>query len=253
MKIRIVVAAHRPCRLPGGEIYVPMQVGAALHPDLGLARDDAGDNISERNPGFCELTGLYWMWRNADFDALGLAHYRRLFVRRGLGSKWSRLLERRDVERLLAGADALLPRKRRYWIETNYSQYAHAHHAADLDRTRQIIALRCPEYLAAFDAVMRRRSGHRFNMFIMRGELARRYCAWLFPILFELEWKLDVSAYSERDRRAFGAVAERLLDVWLEVQRPRCKDIPYAFMGRQNWPRKLWDFCARKLRGRDGA
>lgn len=250
MNLKVIVAAHKAYRMPEDGAYVPMQVGAALRGELGYLRDDAGDNISAKNPGFCELTGLYWMWRNERFDALGLTHYRRLFVRRGLGDKWRRVLSGGEIEALLSGADVLLPKKRHYWIETNYSQYAHAHHAVDLDLTREIIARRCPEYIPAFDAVMQRTSGHRFNMFIMRGEWARRYCAWLFPILFELERELDISAYSQRDRRVFGAVAERILDVWLEVNCPRCRDIPYAFMERQNWLKKGWAFCMRKLRAK---
>lgn len=101
----------------------------------------------------------------------------------------------------MQGCDILLPKKRHYWIETNYSQYVHAHHRQDLDVTRAILAESWKAYLPAFDEVMRRRSGHRFNMFVMHKELAQRYCTWLFAVLFELERRLDISSYNANDAR----------------------------------------------------
>ena len=109
-------------------------------------------------------------------------------------------------------------------------------HAADLDITREIIAERYPEYLEAFDATMKSTKGHRFNMLVMKRPLLDRYCNWLFDILFELEKRLDISDYSAYDRRVFGFVGERLLDVWI-----RANDIPYVE------PTKIIRFLKRKF------
>ena len=223
LDVKVVVAAHKPYWMPADRLYVPVQVGAAGRAPLGFTRDDAGDNISDRNATFCELTGLYWAWKNLDCDYLGLAHYRRHFSLKRMTRDRRAVLTLSQAQALLSTADAILPKKRHYWIETNYSQYAHAHHAEDLDETRRIIAERCPEYLPAFDAVMKRTTGHRFNMFIMKRALLDRYCAWLFGILFELERRLDISGYNANDKRVFGFVAERLLDVWLETNRVKTR------------------------------
>lgn len=244
-KIKIVVAAHKPYRMPEDGVYFPLQVGAAGKGDIGFARDDTGENISARNANWCELTGLYWAWKNLDAEAVGLVHYRRHFKgAQGIatGAELATLLETYDV---------ILPRRRNYFIETSYSQYVHAHHAADLDVTREIVAERHPECLAAFDAAMRSTKGHRFNMFVMRRQQFDDYCAWLFDILFELERRLDISSYSPYDARVFGFVGERLLDVWLAgAGVTSVAELPVLHLESQCWPRKIAQFLLRKFFGR---
>ena len=248
MVIRVIIAAHKAYRMPEDPMYLPLQVGKAGKPGIGWQGDDTGENISEKNANWCELTGLYWAWRNLPCDALGLVHYRRHFMRaRFGGDKWARVLRREDAERALAECPILLPMPRHYLIESTYSQYAHAHHARDLDVTRTILAERHPAFVPSFDRCMRMRGGHRFNMFLMRRDLADEYCAWLFDVLFELEKRLDLSGYSKNDARVFGFVSERLLDVWLDANRYPYRDLPYAFMEKQNWIRKGGSFLARKF------
>jgi len=85
MDIRILIAAHKPYGFAQDDIYMPVQVGAALNDKFGAACDDTGDNISDKNPYYCELTGLYWMWKNVKADYCGLVHYRRYFAVRDAG------------------------------------------------------------------------------------------------------------------------------------------------------------------------
>ncbi|MCC8121248.1 MAG: DUF4422 domain-containing protein, partial [Oscillospiraceae bacterium] len=83
MDVKIIVAAHKVYRMPEGDIYLPVQVGAYRKPSIGYARDDSGDHISGKNPSYCELTGLYWLWKNVSAEYYGLVHYRRLFANPG--------------------------------------------------------------------------------------------------------------------------------------------------------------------------
>ena len=206
------------------------------------------DNISGKNRRFCELTVLYWLWRIAECDIAGLCHYRRYFAapeKTILGER--KILSGEEAERLLESNDIILPKKRRYFIETNYSHYIHAHHEEDLTLTREIIAERHPEYLADYDEVMKRRSGHRFNMMICRKELLDSYCEWLFDILFELQKRLDISDYSGRDKRVFGFVSERILDVWIMHNGLRAAEVPYIMTERENIPAKAAGMISRKI------
>ena len=255
--IRIIVAAHKAYWMPADPMYLPLHVGAEGKTDangrpldLGYTKDNTGDNISSRNPFYCELTGVYWAWKNLDADVVGITHYRRHFTAPfAWGSKRERVISREELEPLLRKHDVLLPTPRHYWIETNYSQYAHAHHAKDLDTTRTILQDIYPEYLPAFDKCMKCRSGHRFNMLIMKRPIFDAYCQWLFDVLFELEKRLDIRAYSAYDRRVFGFVSERLLDVWLQTNHVAYRNIPYIFLEKQNWLRKGTSFLQRKFTG----
>lgn len=247
--IRIIVATHKQYSMPDDPVYLLLLVGAANNrTDWDKAKDNTGDNISEKNPYYCELTGLYWAWKNVDAEYIGLVHYRRHFA----DNKWwknkkERIITETEIADHLKTTDILLPKPRHYWIETNYSQYVHAHHKEDLDFTRKIIQERSPQYLQAFDRVMKKTSGHRFNMMIMKKELLDQYCQWLFDILFRLESILNTTTYSKNDQRVFGFVGERLLDVWLETNQLQFRNIPYVFLENQNWLIKSGKFMMRKV------
>lgn len=247
--IEVLVACHREKDIPNGAPLCPIQVGAAIAERRfdGFLHDDEGENISQKNRTFCELTALYWAWKNADAEYIGLCHYRRFFAGRRLGNKLSRIATQQELEAALSNAPILVPKKRNYFIETNYSQYAHAHHGQDLDVTREILSQRWGEYLPAFDRLMRRTSGHRFNMLVMRRDYFCAYCQWLFDVLFQLEQRLDVSNYSDYNKRVFGFVSERLLDVWLETTSAPYTEMPVVFTQRQNWLKKGGAFLKRKF------
>ena len=265
--IKIMVAAHKPYRMPEDDIYYPVHVGAEGKESFGLPGDNTGDNISVKNPNYCELTGLYWMWKNVPSDYLGLVHYRRHFVTGRGRDKWAKVASRKDVvkktkekwdgvagrkdiEEKLEQAPVIMPPKRNYYIETTYNQYAHAHHAIDLDTTKEILQERYPEYVKAFDENMAKTAGHKFNMFIMRRDLADAYCEWLFDILFELERRLDISEYSANDSRVFGFVSERLIDTWLDTNQVEYTEMSVEFMEDQNWLTKGGNFLKRKFVGK---
>lgn len=252
MNISILIAAHKEYPMPEDAMYIPLHVGkagsSALLPYRG---DNTGDNISVKNPHYCELTALYWAWKNLDADYIGLVHYRRHFTMRKPGmlckDKFPYILNSTEVESQLQHYDILLPKPRNYMIETNYSHYVHAHPAESMDKTRTIITRLCPDYLAAFDAVMKRTKAHMFNMFVMKRDVFDRYCSWLFDILFQLEQELDISSYDAYNQRIFGFVSELLLDVYLEKNSLAYKELPVMFMEQEHWIKKGFAFLKRKF------
>ena len=229
MDIKILVATHKQYWMPEDKIYLPIHVGRVEKADLGYLGDDTGDNISAKNANYCELTGLYWAWKNLKCDYIGLCHYRRYFAHAVSGSDMEKkklaILQRTDYEKLLKQYDVILPKQRNYFIETVRSQYEHAHNKNDLALTEQIVAELYPEYSEAFCKVMGGTKLHIFNMFVMKKEKFDEYCQWLFTILFELEKRIDISSYSQYEARVFGFLSERLLNVWLEKQKLKVKGI----------------------------
>lgn len=247
--IKIIIATHKKYWMPSDPMYLPLHVGREGKEELGYIGDNTGDNISLKNNNYCELTGVYWAWKNLRADYIGVSHYRRHFVKKRIrGSKQKKVITQIQLEQILEKADIVLPKPRNYIIETNYSQYAHAHHAKDLDVTREIMREKYPEYVPSYDSYMKKTSGHRFNMFIMKRKYFDEYCAWLFDILFELESRLDISGYSKNDARVFGFVSERLLDIWLDAQNLAYMDVHVEFMEIQNWLKKGGSFLKRKFR-----
>ena len=253
--IKVIVAAHKPYRMPQDKMYMPVHVGRALNDSWqqtelsAYVGDDTGENISAKNRNYCELTALYWAWKNLDYDYLGLAHYRRHF-KDGNKDKWQSILSGEKAAALLSEHPVILPKKRDYFIESTYDQYVHAHNRQDLDKTLEIIREHYPQYIPAWEKVMKSTSGHRFNMFIMKKDILDRYLEWLFDILFRLEEVLDISLYSANDRRVFGFVSERLLDVWLITNNIAYTELPVINMESQNWPKKIVNFLKRKFIGK---
>ena len=113
--------------------------------------------------------------------------------------------------------------------------------------TRSVLQERCPEYLTAYDREMQTCFGHRFNMFVMRRDRFNAWCAWLFPVLFEIEARLDTSAYDAYSARVFGFLAERLLDVWIDTNHVPYAEMPVLNTESQRWLRKGTTFLLRKM------
>lgn len=219
MDTRIYVMTHKKYSKPDLPEYMMLQVGAALHEDLGYTADNTGDNISDKNPNFCELTGIYWLWKNISCDIIGICHYRRYFVID------ENFLNKGQVESILIDHDVILP----YPMATDngslYNHYKKRHNINDMDIVRDIISEKYPEYLNSFDFCMSRNLMSVGNMIVTRKNIFDKYCRWLFDILFEAERRIDISGYDEYQARIFGFMSERLLRVFFLHHKYRVKEI----------------------------
>lgn len=264
-KIKIIVATHKSYQMPEDDMYVPVHVGAEGKKDnngnpleLGYTKDNTGENISVKNPFYCELTGLYWAWKNIEADYTGLAHYRRHFsLSKKSDNPFSNILTSEEAQKLFDQYNVILPKKRKYYIETLYSHYAHTHYAEHLDITKQIISEKYPAYLESCEKVYKQTYGFMFNMMIMRKDFFDNYCSWLFDILFELENRIGDKA-KELDSfqgRFYGRVSEIIFNVWLDYQiksgainKKDIKEIPCIYTEKIDWNRKIRSFISAKFR-----
>lgn len=254
-KVKIIVATHKKYKMPDDELYLPVQVGSEGKENLGYQVDNNGENISNKNSTFCELTGLYWAWKNLDADYIGLCHYRRHFTCKKLipfneDTKFKILLNKKQTEEILKDTDIILPKKREYYIENLYDHYKHTMYVETLDETRKIIEEKCQNYLPEFDKLHKRTSAHMFNMFVMKKEYLNDYCEWLFDILFELEKRIDSSKYDSFHARYLGRISELLLDVWINTNGLKYREVKVIDMQNVNWFKKGWAFLMAKFTGK---
>jgi len=238
--IKIFICAHKEVELPQHPYFLPVQAGAALHDAIpGYQPDNEGENISVKNPHFCELTCHYWAWKNLkDIDIVGLNHYRRYF---DFQKKWPQFsADKRfirtddflrqpyhfpDLEQLLQQYDIILP-VARHWRVSNTRQYGEYHIAKDWEMLRQIIKEHSPQYIPAFEKTMDHSNvSVGYNMFITNWEYFDTYSTWLFDILFEVERRvppLDDPIQS----RIYGYMSERLINVFCEHHHLRILHVP---------------------------
>ena len=223
MDIKIIVVTHKEYNMPNDKIYTPICVGPNKGAIGKYIADDSGENIADKNQSYCELTALYWAWKNLNYDILGMVHYRRYFVD-GKIKKKDYILSEEQIKNYLTQYDAIVA-KHRVYIESLKDHYINCQRGKEKGARRQlqivgeVIAEIAPDYKKVYFEHMNGKTGHMFNMFIMKKEDVDAYCNWLFPILFEVEkriWEEHVE-----HERIMGGLAEFLLDIWLIVNRKK--------------------------------
>lgn len=222
------------------DVYMPIHVGKAISKfDLGIQGDDTGDNISEENPHFCELTGLYWVWKNMKpVDYIGLCHYRRYFNFHDHGTWFSdyTVVKSKDFNKLdlsLPDMDKLFSRYDVVISKSRIFPYSFAVHYAvcqlseDFRTLCSIIHEQYPEYDDDMQAVLF--SSNKlspYNMAIFKWKDFDKYCQWLFNVLFEARSRINIENYSPVQSRIWGYMSECLLSVWIHHQNMRVKKLP---------------------------
>lgn len=233
-KEHIYIISHKPYKLTDKidkKLYRDMVVGADLG-NKGNSKalyDNTGDNISCKNKSFCELTGLYWIYKNTTDDIIGLVHYRRFFVYH------NHIINRSEIDQILKNYDVILP-ERDPFIFLGYDAdqfFGLAHDPLIWTLCRDVIDKLYPEYVSDFDWFSKQSTGYSYNMFVSHSRVVKDYSDWLFNILFELEKKVDLSQYDSYNQRMFGFLSERLFNVWLHHQNLKIKEVTVKFMERQ--------------------
>lgn len=263
--VKIIVATHKEYRMPEDEMYLPLQVGADVAKDkdgnlleLGYTKDNTGENISILNSSFCELTGLYWAWKNLNYDYIGVVHYRRHFCMKKQGKDiFDSILTYKEIKPYLGNIKIFVPNRRKYYIESLYSHYAHTHYSVHLDETRKVLLEKYPEYVKSYDIVIHRNYGYMFNMMILESNFLNEYCQWLFDILFELQGRFTISELSTFQGRIYGRVSEIIFNVWLDYQicngrlkKNEIKELCCIHIEKIHWMRKCIAFLGAKILNR---
>lgn len=218
-KYQIYIVTHKAYKMPESSIYKPIAVGNKKDnlKDIYLT-DDTKDNISDKNYSFCELTAMYWIWKNTNSHFVGINHYRRYLTLTddNINNNYFKFILNEDqLEDIFKNYDIILPKQKELLFSNVIKHYKRHHYLKDLLECKKIILEKYPEYVESFDNVMKSNKMYICNMLVTKKDIYDNYCNWLFTILFELEKKIDINDYSETQKRVFGFLAERLFNVWI--------------------------------------
>lgn len=234
MNVKILVCCHKKDIMATKAPYFPIHVGKELHKNisLGITEDNTGDNISIKNASYCELTGLYWAWKNLKgVDVIGLCHYRRYFDFHHQCKKYLPFTQFKTsqfneidldipqdmLDRISAGK-VIVPRYKSYRVPL-YADYCINHISDDFFKLKEVFNTEPQEYKDAFSKIMYNNKLMHYNMFIMKWDEFDKYCSWLFNILNKVEKVTDISNYTPVQKRIYGYMAERLFNVYLEANK----------------------------------
>ena len=238
--IKIAVACHKPAELPNNNLFMPVQVGAknAAKRLEGLDYDDSGDNISDKNSSYCELTAQYWEWKNVKADYYGLCHYRRFLCFKNVKAKrdlrnqivasiasaesFSRygLDDEDGMRKIIEGNDVVIGEEQyvpRLYTPHGNQRTAYEHWVAhdralimkkDLDLMLKILSDVNKEVGAAAKEYLNSKNFLGFNCFVLKKPLFDELCEIEFETLRRLEEKVDISDYCQQLSRIYGFMGE---------------------------------------------
>jgi len=236
---RIYVITHKKITPFLEDGYKTLLVGAnknnAFENDYLL--DNTGENISDLNDSYCELTGLYWIWKNAKEDIVGLVHYRRVFavikphiklIGRHIvfnNNNSYRLLTKGEIQSKLKTTDIIVKRSE-YRLRTVKQIFVNQVGDKLFGQISTVIYQNEPEYKKAFIKMCNSHHHINCNMFIGKKGLIDSYCEWLFPILKSID-KMNIEETGNRYcNREIGYISELLFGVWIKKNNIRYKYEP---------------------------
>lgn len=270
---KIIVCCHKACELPQSELLLPVQVGAAIaKTDLGFQRDDMVngkpcDNISTKNKSYCELTAIYWAWKNLktlypEIKYVGLCHYRRFFcfdnrpifddaLELPVEKISSYKFDETKLGILLDKYDFLMSKKKVYPYSL-LTDYSFCHVSEDMRTLAQIINDLHPEYMNSFVSVIACNNKlSPYNINVIGWDKFCSYCEWLFGILAEAEKRINIEHYNAVQARIWGYMAERLFNVWADYQiknsSAKVKRLPILKFCEEPIKQNVIKICIRNL------
>lgn len=227
-KIVLYMATHGPKCINVPPLCQPIEVGSALRTNFNYSlKDNEGENISEKNTTFNELTALYWAWKNSDADIIGLYHYRRVLD-----------ISPDQISKALNQYDVIIPRKTKLLTSVK-QQYIESHVERDFQIFEEALFELYPEYKLHFERFFNQREMNFCNMFIAERKFVEDYCNWAFPLYEAIEARIDLSGRDPYQKRVIGFISERAFGYYIYFNQFKTKEVP---MRHINYDDKLLQF-----------
>lgn len=247
--VKIFAMTHKEFDVPNDPMYIPLHVGhAGAKKDFGYMGDDTGDNISDLNCYYAELSGVYWVWKNYhEADYVGVCHYRRF-----LTDESGYAFTEKEYEDILSRYDIITTKQLELPNSYRYGFGAH-HNVNTLDEAGNIIKERYPEFYDTYVSLVNQNKTYFGNMMVAKKELYDEYCAWLFDIFFELQKRIDLTFADDYHKRVFGFISEFLLYVWVTAKGLSAYECRVAIIGEKKETNEITVQMQRFFQKRDAA
>ncbi|WP_294426355.1 DUF4422 domain-containing protein [uncultured Streptococcus sp.] len=239
-KLTMYMVTHKDIDfLPNGR--TPIFVGNGKSQNEYI-HDNTLENISDKNKFFCELTAYYWIWKNDnESEYVSIEHYRRFFMTRNIVPH---IVTKDGMEKLLSKYDVITGKFALTKMNLKDFYFAR-HYGEDLLLAQKRIAEKHPKYLDTFERIMNGNKSPMFNMLCTSKKLFDDYCEWLFDILFYVEANIDLQNRSSYQQRALGFLAERLMNVWVEVNTDKISRLPIYYYEKNKFVSAIKSFKRR--------
>jgi hypothetical protein len=251
-KIQIFVAAHNQCNYKLARGYDYIRVGK--NEFNSKFSDATGDQISDLNPYYCELTAIYWIWKNFhDANAfVGLCHYRRqLSDENHFDVLMKKPISLEKISKYLNEFDILLPQKtyHEFALYDMYDKHDKSHKINDL-----IVMLNSLQqkhhipYAESLKFMMNTNSAYYCNMIICKKSIFDDYCTWAFPVLDQVFKEINFDNRNKSEMRVIGYLSERLFNIWLTFHPElKIKELPIIRLDKSHLSN--WNKYRKYLRG----
>ncbi len=261
--IKIFISYKDKHELIKSDILTPIQTGRAIAKKsfAGMLGDDTGDNISESNPRYNELSAQYWVWKHQEEvgnpDYIGFMHYRRHFIFddnfntknknlwlpgtpvyriKNFDRECKKNISDENISKMInQGYECYVMKKNDVNLFENNDLYMKEHYICTIPGARRdvwnkfynIVKTKYPQYQSILDKFTYGHTMHCCNMFIMTKALFERYSEFCFNILSELERQVDYKFFDSTEIRFLGYIGEYVLTLFIMILEQENRKIKY--------------------------
>lgn len=227
-KGNIYVITHKQFNTFDKKNYIPILVGAKKNNNFtnDYIHDDIKDNISCLNDSYCEMTGMYWLWKNCSDYYIGISHYRRYFAKikkifefRGRYISLSKHpYEICTYDELISELESVdfVVKKSEYRKETLDVIFKKL--GDELwDNLKNSFAELYPQYVSNFCEIEKSHTHFNCNMMVTTKEKYDDYCEFLFSIAFKMDENHKYKTGHRYHNREIGYIGEFILKLWINI------------------------------------
>ena len=255
----IFISYHKSAPTIYNSFLQPIYVGKALKENTGdpsvqepsnrtniglenAVGDDSGENISLKNNLYCELTGIYWVWKNLHCfpgaTHIGHMQYRRHFIlnqdlflkaksdeeKKAYGCIHFSKIDKsylakigyseENLRQILSHSDGVIPVPGDLSVVgacnlwNDYLFKIPGTHVDDLAALVKFLRECSSAEADSFEKYLEQPNKLMYQMFILSRKDFQEYCSFLFSLLFALEKRLNFEKYTVNGQRTLGYLGE---------------------------------------------